>query len=145
VDAPSLTISTGSYTIGTLQSGNLLIGTPAVTVTIQTIGAGFTLSLSGSSTIQAGISQIAAWSGTTANGFGFDYTTSGSATSKSYSGSLTKIAPTVLDTIATGSYLGGNGNLRTYTYTIKYVAKINALQAAGVYNGNTNFNLQLQY
>lgn len=84
VDAPSMSISTGSYAIGTLSPGSTTLGTGGMTVTIQTLGAGFRLSLGGSGTLDAGVSQIGGWNGTA--GYGMDYATSGSGTFKSYNG-----------------------------------------------------------
>lgn len=89
MDAPGLTISTGSYSIGTLSATGTVIGTGEVTIAFQTIGAGFQLSLGGSGTLDAGISQIGVWNGTT--GYGMDYAASGSGTLKAYNGSLTAI------------------------------------------------------
>lgn len=143
VDTPTMTVSTQNYSIGYLQAGSLVTGGSQVTVTVQTIGAGFTLSLGGSGAMQAGSSQLAAWSGALSNGFGFTSTPSGSATT---SVAFSPVSPTTLQTVAIGTgYLTGNGNLKTYTYTIQYGAKINSLQAAGVYDAGTNYGLGIQY
>lgn len=143
VDAPSLIVSTGSYSIGPLSTSSTVIGASQMTITVRTVGAGFHLSLGGSGTLDAGISQIGAWNGTT--GYGMDYAATGSGTVKSYSGTLAGISGTTLENFATGSYIGGNGNLHTFTYTVKYGGKINAIQAAGVYNSNTPVHISLQY
>jgi len=93
--------------------------------------------------MQAGVSQMAAWSGTLSNGFGFTSTPSGSALTTRAFG---PIVPTTLETIAFGTgYTTGNGNLKTYTYTINYGAQINNIQAAGNYSANTNYTVNLQY
>lgn len=67
VDAPSMTISAPTNSIGALQNGITTFGSTQVTVTVHTIGAGFTVALGGSGTMQAGTAQMAAWSGTTSN------------------------------------------------------------------------------
>jgi hypothetical protein len=138
-----MTISTGSSAIGKLTTNSITLGTGEVIITIQTIGAGFQLSLGGSGTLDAGLSQIGAYNGTA--GYGIDYASSGSGTLKSYNGTLTAIPGTVLENFATGSYIGGNGNLHIFTYTIKHGAKITALQTAGNYISNTSVNLSLTY
>ena len=143
VDAPTMTISTGSSAIGKLTTNTITFGTGEITITIHTIGAGFQLSLGGSGTLDAGLSQITAYNGTT--GYGIDYASSGSGTLKSYNGTLTAIPGTILENFATGSYIGGNGNLHTFIYTIKHGAKITATQAAGNYTTNTPVNLSLTY
>lgn len=80
VDAPSLLISSGSYNIGTLSASGTVLGAGTMTVTFRSLGAGFQLSLGGSGTLSAGVSQIGAWDGTT--GYGIDYAASGSGTIK---------------------------------------------------------------
>lgn len=143
VDAPSLTVDTGSYRIGQLSSSGIVIGSNEVTVTVRTVGAGFQLSLGGSGTLNAGVSQIGAWNGTV--GYGMDYAASGSGTAKAYSGTLGSISGSSLENFATGSHAGGNGNLRTFTYTIKYGGRINTLQAAGAYSSAVPIRISLQY
>lgn len=143
VDAPSLTVSTGSYSIGPLSTTSTVIGAGQMTITIQTIGAGFQLSLGGNGTLDAGLSQIGAWNGTT--GYGMDFAATGSGALKSYSGTLIGLSGATLENFATGSYMGGNGNLHTFTYTVKYGGKIDTLQGAGVYTSNTPVNISLQY
>lgn len=138
-----MTVSTGSYSIGALSTSSTVIGAGQMTITVQTIGAGFQLSLGGSGTLDAGISQIGAWNGTT--GYGMDFAATGSGTVKSYSGTLTGVSGATLENFATGSYIGGNGNLHTFTYTVKYGGKIDTLQAAGVYNSHTPVHISLQY
>lgn len=143
VDAPSLTISSGSYNIGTLSASGTVLGAGTMTVTFRSLGAGFRLSLGGSGTLSAGVSEIGAWNGTT--GYGMDYAATGSGTSKAYDGILTALSGSVLENFATGSHVGGNGNLRTFIYTVKYGAKIDALQAAGIYVSDIPVNIELQY
>lgn len=143
VDAPSVVISTGSYSIGRLSTSSTTFGTGVMTVTVQTLGAGFQLSLAGSGTLDAGLSQIGTWNGTT--GYGMDYQATGSGTTKSYNGTLTAIPGASLENFATGSYIGGNGNLHTFTYAIRYGAKIQSLQTAGDYTSSTPINIVLQY
>ncbi len=53
VDKFEMTVSTGSINIGVLSPGSIVFATPTVTVTIKTVGAGFTLSLGGSGTMSA--------------------------------------------------------------------------------------------
>lgn len=75
VDAPSVVINTGSYSIGKLSTSSTTSGTGVMTVTVQTLGAGFQLAC-GNGTLDAGLSQIGAWNGTT--GYGMDYQATGS-------------------------------------------------------------------
>lgn len=119
------------------------MGIAEMTVTIETLGAGFRLSLGGDGVLDAGTAQIGAWNGTT--GYGMDYAATGSGTIKGYDGTLTAVSGAILEDFATGSYIGGNGNIRTFTYVIKYGAKISPLQVAGNYTSNTPVNLSLQY
>ncbi|MDP2104184.1 MAG: Ig-like domain-containing protein, partial [Candidatus Gracilibacteria bacterium] len=142
VDNFQMTISTGAINIGALSVGALVSATDTVTVTVKTVGAGFDLSLGGDSTMQAGVSQIQAWNAGQDKGFGFDWTETGIGT-KAYNGFLTAIAPTQIATYALAPE--ANGNQKTYTYTVKYGAKIDALQAAGVYQALPDFRVNIQY
>lgn len=80
---------------------------------------------------------MAAWSGTQNEGYGFDWSESGSGTQKNLSGNLTAISPTIIGNYALA--LDTNGNQKTYVYTIKYGSKIDSLQAAGLYQSLTSF------
>lgn len=130
--------------IGTLST-TVPVFSPSITVTIKTVGAGFHLSLGGSGTMNAGIPEIASWSGAQNKGFGFTSAAGGSATVNI--STLTSIGPTTLENIAfgTGNYIGGNGVQNIYTYTIQYGAQIDALQAAGIYGAATRYDLETFY
>ena len=64
VDGLTVTVSTGSLALGTLVVGSQST-TSDVTVTVQTLGSAFTLVLSGSGTMDAGIASIGSYNGTT--------------------------------------------------------------------------------
>lgn len=144
VDQLQMTISTGSTNIGVLSTIGQTFA-PSVTITIKTVGAGFTLALGGSGTMNAGITGLGAWSGAQNTGFGFKSLASGSGVTNF--APLTPIGPTTLENIAsgTGNYLGDNGVLKTYTYTVTYGAQINSVQAAGVYGAMTSYTLGVSY
>ncbi len=78
--------------------------------------------------MQAGLTQMAAWSGTLNKGYGFDWSESGSGNTKSLVGNLTAINSTSIANYGLSPDV--NGNLKTYTYTIKYGSKIDNIQAA---------------
>lgn len=93
--------------------------------------------------MQAGLTQMAAWNGTLNKGYGFDWSESGSGNTKSLGGNLTAINSTSLANYSLAP--DTNGSLKTYIYTIKHGAKIDNIQAAGIYQSSSNFSINLQY
>ncbi len=71
---------------------------------------------------------MAAWNAGPANGYGFDWSESGSGITKNFDSTLTAIVPTTIGTYTLSP--DTNGNQKTYIYTIKYGSKIDSIQAA---------------
>lgn len=143
VDQISFTVSGNSLDVGRLNAETLEIGNAELVITVKTLGAGFTLTQNKVSNLTAtgGLEQIQDFDGTT--GFGFDYSESGSGNTVSYSGAIASVNAVNLAnyTIA----IDPNGNQKTYTYRIKYGAKISALQAAGIYSGTNKYDISWNY
>ena len=115
-----------------------------MTVTIRTLGAGLNLALGGSGAMNSGINTLPSWSGATQDGFGFDYSESGSGNSVPLSGTLHPITPTVIAAYATGN-IDVNGLPKTFIYTVRYGAKTSGSQAVGQYDANTSLMLTADY
>lgn len=101
VDQISITISRNSLDIGKLEAGNLIIGTEELVITVKTLGAGFTLTQNtlNNLSLTGGITQIQDFDGS--NGFGYDYSESGSGNLISYSGALSRVGLANLANYAT--------------------------------------------
>lgn len=139
VDAFSMTVGTGSLSLGLLNSAGTT-ETAEVVVTIRTVGAPFSLSLSGASMSGPG-GGLGSWNGST--GFGYDRSESGDGGTVSYTGSPTAIPNGAI--ASHGLNLDPHGNLRTYTYRVKYLAKPASLQSPGAYSANTAFSVAASY
>ena len=138
VDSFSVTVSTGSLSLGTLTTNTQAL-TSDITVTVTTLGSAFSLSLSGSGTMSAGLATIGTYNGST--GFGYDWSQTAGG-SRSFSGAL-GVFPTTLQTNTAN--IDPNGNLKTYTYLIHYGAKVPTLQSASTYRANTKIHVQPSY
>jgi hypothetical protein len=143
VDKLEMTISTAAADIWTINQNGITYA-PDVIVTVKTLGAGFSLTLGGSGAMNSGINTLQSWSGATQNWFGFDYSESGSGWSLPFGGTLQPINPSVLTTYASGN-IDANGLQKTFTYTVRYGAKIVGTQAAGSYAANTSFGIVANY
>jgi hypothetical protein len=91
VDQISMTISRNSLDIGKLEAGDLMVGTEELIITVKTLGAGFTLTQNtlNSLSLTGGVIQIQDFDGS--NGFGYDYSETGSGNLVSYSGALSRV------------------------------------------------------
>lgn len=140
VDAFSMDVSTGSVSLGTLQAGVTGTSTP-LTVTVQTVGAPFVLSLSGGG-LSSGAESVGVWNG--ANGYGFGCTVSGSAGASVCDASVRAATGSVLESVSTASP-DSNGNLKTYVYVVAFSANVDALTAAGNYSANHQVAVSVDY
>ena len=132
VDAIEWNISSDSYDIGILPTDTEVFGTGTMTITVKTIGAGFTIKMTSINTLVKGTDTINYWNGTT--WWWYD------------SGGSTLGNPAFGITVATESNnINLNGLKNTYTYTLKYWAKINSEIAAWLYDGSVKMDIIATY
>jgi hypothetical protein len=139
VDAFSFSVDTNTLSLGNLANGSVS-ETTETTVTVRTVGAAFSLSLSGAS-MSGPTGGLGSWDGS--SGFGYDRSESGSGSTVNYSGTPSVIPNGVIASRATGT--DANGNMRTYVYRIKYLANPPVLQGAGLYTADTRFSVAVSY
>jgi hypothetical protein len=137
IDAIEWSVSSDQYDIGTLTPGVQSFGAGEMIVTVQTVGASFSLRLIASNPLVKWAETINYWNGTI--GWGYDQWNG-----TSYPGTIISTGTT--GTLATQvANINTNGAKNTYTYRIKYGAKVWAEQAAGIYQGNIRFDLIANY
>ncbi|MDA7494798.1 LamG domain-containing protein [Candidatus Gracilibacteria bacterium] len=133
IDSPELIVNTGEIDLGTLTSGSTSYSTP-VEVQVRTVGAEFNVLFRKQTPLMYGTTELEDYDGST--GYGYDQSP--------YSGTLQVISTTeMLGNQSKNVNLNGEKN--TYTYYIQLGALIDEVQAAGNYNGNVQFGIQLQY
>lgn len=138
VDRIEWTISADTYNIGNIVQNVATFWTGELTVTIRTVGAGFSLTTAPVSllTTPSG-STINYWNGTL--GGGYDIWSGGT-----FGGSILTYSPNA--TLATtAKNINQNGAQNTFTYRIKYGTKVDFMQNAGDYSGMVSFGLTLDY
>lgn len=140
VDAFSLDVSSGSVSLGTLDAGVTGVSAP-LTVTVKTVGAPFSLVLSGG-TLSSGADSVVAWNGSA--GYGFGCAPSGSAGASVCNGSVRAATGSVLDSVASASP-DTNGNLKTYVYAVTFSAKVDSITSAGEYSADHVLSASFSY
>ncbi|NUJ97685.1 hypothetical protein HGA92_02755 [Candidatus Gracilibacteria bacterium] len=107
-----------------------------ITLTIQTVGAGFSLYLKNNTPPTNGTgNMIEDWDGT--KGFGYDFAP--------YTGSVQKINNSNIVLVSQNKNLNTNGEKNTYTYKIKLGAYTNYSHSSGNYNGELGFIFSSEY
>jgi hypothetical protein len=106
------------------------------TITVKTLWAGFTLNMNKSGNFTYSGTDIADWDGN--HGFWFEKYDSG------YSEIITSMGTSVLIQ-AESQNINTSWELNTYTYKVKYGAKVGSTQAAWVYTIQPDFSLLLNY
>jgi hypothetical protein len=142
VDAASLDVTPASLSMGPLSAG--IPGQSGVmTVTLKTVGAPFAVTLGGSGGLSVGYDSIAAWNGSA--GFGFGCSVSGSAGGSVCDGASTyAVTGGTLETQASNTP-DPNGNLKTYTYSVRTKATTDSITSAGTYSGGLTIGIGLSY
>lgn len=132
-DTPELIVGSWSVDLGDLlvNSDNF---SEEVIITVKTIGAPFTLYMTGGQDLSYGITKINAWNGI--DGFGYDQATYSWALSPVWSWQV--IADEALN-------YNNSGALNNYTYQLKFWANPSADQPAGDYIWNVDFDINLRY
>jgi hypothetical protein len=138
VDQISWSISSDTYSLGDIPGNATIFWTGELTITIQTIGAGFILATDPQNPlVNSQWTALPYWNGT--NGIGIDQWTG-----TGYLGNLTTYSGGY--TIATRiKNINQNWLRTTYTYKIKYGWNFITNQDNGDYLGNVRFNLLLNY
>lgn len=142
IDNPQLSVSNASLSIGTLPANTLVTSTGTLVITVKTVGTPFNLNLGGTGTLDAGYDQIPFWNG--GDGFAFVCTPTGSATAANCTASLAAPNNALLQNVASPSP-DPNGNLKTFTYTVSYSAKVNDTRSAGNYSVSQPVRISLTY
>lgn len=136
IDEPELIISASEIDIGTLNSGISHFSTDELTITVKTVGVGFTLDMIKNTNLDLDANNsITDWNGTA--GFWYD--------SLPYTSSLTALWSGINIATQTGS-LNANGDKNTYTYKVKYGALVNTDNYnAGDYEASLDFDISFDY
>lgn len=133
IDEPEFIIGSGSIDIWTLSPLSSTFS-DTITITVRTVGAGFDVTMDRSSPLTEWIENIPSYDGTV--WYGYQQTP--------YSWTISDIW--ISENIVTQSPLiNTNGLKNTYTYDIQIGALIDIQQAAGIYEGNLDFDINLTY
>ncbi|MBP9779159.1 hypothetical protein KBD33_00880 [Candidatus Gracilibacteria bacterium] len=137
VDRVDWTIDSDVYNIGNIVSNTTIFGTGELVITVQTVGAGFSLSTSPLTSFTSPLGDtIPYWNSIL--GWGYDLWSGG------FSGLLSSHSPNA--TLATQAQsINPNGERNTYTYRIKYGTRVDSMQAANDYLSTVRFHLNLTY
>lgn len=136
IDQLNWTVSQDTVDIGDLIPGIQRNSAPSeFTITIQTVGAPFTLTLSGTTMIGQ-TTAIGHWTG--ALGYGYELYNTG------YTNILSSLTSPA--TLATqGANIHPDGNKRIYTYRIQYGARIDEMTPAGNYQALAGLQIVASY
>ncbi len=136
IDELNWTVSQDTVDIGDLTLSTQHNSAPSeFTITVETVGAPFTLTLSGTTLISQ-LSVIDHWTGSL--GYGYEQYTTG------YSDILSSIlSPALL--ASQGANIHPDGNKRIYTYRIQYGARIDETTPAGDYQALAGLQIVAQY
>ena len=138
VDGLIWTISAASYDIGPAQTSIQTFGTGELLLTVQTVGAGFDLSMLRTADMTYLSDTITVYSGST--GWGYDKNIGGG-----YSSTITAHG-TTQTIVSTPKAINTNGQRNTFTYRVKFGVNASANTPAGDYmNGLVRFGINLTY
>lgn len=137
VDRVDWTIDSDVYNIWNIASNITQFWTWELVITVQTVGAGFTLSTSPLTNFTSPLGDmIPYWNSIV--GWWYDLWSGG------FSGLLSSHSPNA--TLATQvQNINPNGERNTYTYRIKYGTRVDSMQAANDYLSTVRFHLNLTY
>jgi hypothetical protein len=137
VDRVDWTIDSDVYNIWNIASNITQFWTWELVITVQTVGAGFTLSTSPLTNFTSSIGDtIPYWNSIV--GWWYDLWSGG------FSWLLSSHSPNA--TLATQvQNINPNGERNTYTYRIKYGTRVDSMQAANDYLSTVRFHLNLTY
>ena len=131
VDAVEWSVSGDTYDIGTAVPNTSTFWSGNLTVTVKTVGAGFTLKMTSNNTLATWPENINYWDGVKWWGYDTGWWILGNTTNT---------------TVATQWWnINQNGLKNTYTYNLKYGLNITAEMVAGIYNGTIKLDLILNY
>ncbi|MBX9809669.1 hypothetical protein K2X92_04755 [Candidatus Gracilibacteria bacterium] len=132
VDAIEWNISSAEYDIGNIIANTQTFGSGDMIVTVKTVGAGFSLKMTGINTLAYGPETVSYWDGF--EGWGYDI---GGGNLGNHGGGTT-IANQLKN-------INQNGLKNTYTYNVKYGANLNSNMVAGLFSGTVKLDLFANY
>lgn len=133
IDIPEFTVSTPEVDLWILNVWSETFS-PTVTVTVKTLWAGFDVTFDRSSDFTEGTENIIPWN--TTSWYGYQQTP--------YTWTISSIN-TSQNIVTQAASLNTNGDKNTYTYEIQLGAIIDIQQAAGNYEWNLDFDINLTY
>ena len=136
VDLVQFDIDVSSISIWDIHPEELVFSDSEATITIKTIWAGFTLNMSKIANFTYSGTDITDWDGN--HGFWFNKYDSW------YDGTVTSMGSSI-SIVTQSQNINTSWELNTYTYKVKYWAKVGSTQAAWYYTVDPTFSVLLDY
>ncbi len=130
-------VSTSTLDVGDMMTNVTKFSTGEIIITVNTVGAGFTVTMNDNSVLTYSGQTINEWDGT--KGYGFE-----KFNGVAYSGTISTINPNQ-NVQTQAASINTTGDRTTYTYRLKIGALVQSLQAAGQYANDMTFQIVANY